>query len=582
MPLPEGFLNELRERADIVDLFSTYAAVKKRGRTYVCCCPFHSEKTPSCTIYPDNQSFYCFGCGAGGSTITFVQRMENLSFMDAVRTLAQRVGMQMPLQDSQEARQANVRRRCYEINREAANFYYLNLLQGTDKRGLQYFRQRRLSPATIKAYGLGYAPDDWNALRDHLKQKGYSEQELVTAGVCRSSAKGNVFDQFRGRAMFPIVDLQGSVIGFGGRVLDDSKPKYLNTNETPVFDKGSNLFSLHFAKNASTNTLILAEGYMDVIALYQAGFPNAVATLGTAITSAQARKLSQYAREIVIAYDSDTAGQTATQRALNRFSEVGLPARILKMEGAKDPDEYIRTFGADSFRRLVEQAGDAINFQLDKCKDGLDLSTEQGKDELLRRSVAILAGIENPLQREVYTSRTAREMDVRVEVLRQTVDAAVLRQQRAAKKIQFHAIESRSLQRDELNPLSQKFPRESRAEQMILAYLLRNPEDHEMLWESLSPSDFVTDLHRRIYLAVCEQCREHRQFSLPLLEETFTVEEMGRISGIAARSQELPVSRDALEECIRVLKAAHSRVLPGETMTDDDLLQVVANQRKKQ
>lgn len=578
--LSDEFLYRLREANDIVSAFSMYVNLKKRGRTHVCNCPFHSEKTPSCTIFPDTQSFYCFGCGAGGDVITFTMKMENLPYREAVRLLAQRCGMELPTENPEEERNARRRVRCLEINREAANFFYKQLISGNDKRGLQYFAERKLQPQIIKKYGLGYAPDDWNQLRDHLRSKGYRDEEMVTAGVCQQSQKGSVYDNFRNRVMFPIVDLRGNVIGFGGRVLDDSKPKYLNTGKTPVFDKGRNLFSMQFAKNASSTTMILAEGYMDVIAIHQAGFENVVATLGTAITPDQARLISQYAREVVIAYDSDGAGQAATQKALNHFSAVGLPARILKIEGAKDPDEFIKRFGPEQFRILIDHAGDALNFKLDKCREGLDLQTEIGKTELLRRSVRVLAEISNPLEREIYISRTAKELEIRVELLQLQVDKAVQRNTGAAKKSQFRAIEARSLQRDEINPMAQQFPKESKAEEQIIAYLLRYPEEYEMVWSSLPPTYFVTDFHRRVYEAICMMMPDYSHFNLSMLTDKFSVEEMGRISGIEAKSREIPVNRDTLEECIRVLQNSQNRIALSGEVSEDDLLRVIAEKKK--
>lgn len=579
--LPDEFIQRLREANDIVELFRSYADVKKRGRTYVCCCPFHSEKTPSCTIYPENQSFYCFGCGVGGDAINFVRKMDNVGYMDAVQILAQRSGLQMPARSPDEQRTADLRRHCLEINREVANFYYLQLVKGQDKRGLAYFSSRKLSPATIKKYGLGFAPDDWHALHYHLRSKGYTDDEMVAAGVCRRSEKGAVYDYFRNRVMFPIVDLKGSVIAFGGRVLDDSKPKYLNTNDTPVFNKGRNLFSLNFAKNASSTTFILAEGYMDVISINQAGFDNVVATLGTAITPEQARLIAQYAKEVVISYDSDGAGQAATQRALNHFADVGLPARILKMEGAKDPDEYIKKFGADRFRLLIEHADDANLFQLTRCKEGLDIETELGKTEYLRRVVRVLAGIANPLQREVYISRIARETEVKAETLQIQVEGAVRAAKRSADRIQFRAIEAQSLQRDELNPEAQTYPKESKAEKEILSYLLHYPEDCEMVLQLVSPSLFKTEFHRRIYEAICEICSREEHFTLSMLHEAFSSEEVSRISGIIAGFQETPVNRDTLEECANVLREAQNRVIPSAEMSDDDLRRLLASKQKK-
>lgn len=579
--LPDEFIQRLRDASDIVDMFRAYADVKKRGRTFVCCCPFHSEKTPSCTIYPENQSFFCFGCGVGGDAISFVRKMENVGYLDAVEILAKRAGLQMPARSPDEERTAGLRRRCYEINRETANFYFTQLVKGTDKRGLQYFRERQLKPETIRQYGLGFAPDAWHLLRDHLKSRGYYEDDMVAAGVCRRSEKGAVYDYFRNRVIFPIVDLKGSVIAFGGRVLDDSKPKYLNTNDTPVFNKGRNLFSLQFAKNAASTTFLLAEGYMDVISLHQAGFPNAVATLGTAITPEQARIIASYAKEVVITYDSDGAGQAATQRALNHFAAVGLPCRILKIDGAKDPDEYIKKFGADRFRMLIENAGDALRFELDRCKEGLDLESDMDKTECIRRSVQVLAGIENDIQREVYEKRVSRELDVRMEVLSAQVDETIRKRSYGRKRQTFRAIESQSLQRDELNPQAQAYPKESRAEEQILAYLLHCPEDCSMVWELIPPERFVTDFHRRVYESICRICQETGTFHISMLQDSCSVEEISRIVGITARYQEIPVSRDALNECAEVLRQSQNRVIPGAEMTDDDLLLLIRNKQNK-
>jgi len=580
--LSEDFMYRLRESNDIVSAFGMYVTLKKRGRTHVCNCPFHSEKTPSCTVYPDTQSFYCFGCGAGGDVITFTMKMENLSYMEAVRMLAQRCGMELPTQNADEAKTAKRRVRCLEINREAANFFYKQLISGQDKRGLHYFAERKLSPAIIKKYGLGYAPDDWNMLRDHLRGLGYSDEELVTAGVCQQAQSGKVYDNFRNRVIFPIVDLRGNVIGFGGRVLDDSKPKYLNTGKTPVFDKGRNLFSMQFAKNAASTTMILAEGYMDVIAIHQAGFENVVATLGTAITPDQARLISQYAKEVVIAYDSDGAGQAATQKAMNHFSAVGLPTRILKMEGAKDPDEFIKRYGAEQFRILIDHAGDALNFRLDKCRDGLDLQTEIGKTELLRRSVNVLAEITNPLEREIYIGRTAKELEIRVETLQMQVDRAVRRTVRDTKQSQFRAIEAQALQRDELNPQAQQFPKESRAEEQILSYLMHYPEDYAMLWSELPPTYFVTEFHRRVYETICRMLTDYTQFHLSMLADKFTADEMGRITRIQVKGREFPVDRDTLEECFTVLRNFRNHVQPSQDMSDEDLRKLLAQKKNHQ
>ncbi|MBQ8078893.1 MAG: DNA primase [Oscillospiraceae bacterium] len=575
--LPEEFILRLREQTDIVELFRTYADVKKRGRTYVCCCPFHSEKTPSCHIWTDDPHFYCFGCGAGGDVITFVRKMDNLSYIEAVRYLAERCGLEMPRQDPEAERGAYLRRRCYEINRETARFYYSYLLKGPDQRGLRYFSERRLTPATVQKYGLGYAPDDWNQLRDHLRRLGYHDEEMVTAGVCRKSDKGSIYDYFRGRVIFPIIDQKGSVIAFGGRVLDGGEPKYLNTNDTPVYSKRKNLFSLNFAKNASSNTFILCEGYMDVIAMNQAGFENAVATLGTAITPEQARLISNYARDVVLAYDSDGAGQKATQRAINYFGEVGIPTRILRMEGAKDPDEFIKKFGPERFRMLIDNAGDALVFRLDKCKDGLDPDTEAGRTELLRRSVRILAELQNPLEQEVYAGRVAEATGVQKDTILIQVRGFAKRRQEFANQAEFREIEAKAVRRDAVNPEAQQHPRESRAEERIIAYLLRFPSEIEQVREAIPPELFVTEFHRRVYAAICQA--DWQEFSLSLLADQFSVDEMSRITGISAQNAEVSLSRDDIQEFAVLLRKAQDSPVTGSELTDDDLLRAVQNRK---
>ena len=579
MALPDPFIASLRDAVDIVDLFRMYTDVKKAGRGYVCCCPFHSEKTPSCHIWVDDPHFYCFGCGVGGDVITFVRKMDNLGYMDAVRLLCERYGLQMPQQDPATERAAQLRRRCYEMNREAARFYFQNLIKGSDKRGLRYFKERQLTPDTIKKYRLGYAPDDWNVLRDHLRSRGYHDDEMVTAGLCRQSDKGSVYDYFRGRVMFPIIDRSGSFIAFGGRVLDGGEPKYLNTNDTPIYSKRKNLFSLNFAKDAASTTFILAEGYMDVIAMNQAGFENVVATLGTAITEDQARLIANYAKEVVLAYDSDGAGQKATQRAINHFSAVGIPTRILRMEGAKDPDEYIKRFGPDRFRLLIDQAGDALNYKLDKCRDGIDLQSEAGKSELLRRSVGVLADIENPLEREIYINRTAKELDVRKETLFQQVERLQRHRKQKAGQAEFRSIELKTAQRTTHVPEAQQFPREVRAEEQIIAYLLRFPEEHEVVAELIPPETFVSAFHRDVYAAMIELLPEHREGVLSLLGDRFTVEQMSEICGIAAGNEGIAIDRDTIQEYAMLLRKAHDTAPPPEELTDDDLLRAVA--RKK-
>ena len=574
MTYSDDFLEQLRAACPMETIAGNYVNLIRRGRHYVCNCPFHSEKSPSCTIFPDTQSFYCFGCGAGGDVITWVRRMENLEFTDAVKQLAEKSGLQVP-NDREADRRAQLRKRIFAINRETANFYFRNLIAGNDKRGLQYFVSRQLKPETIKKYGLGYAPDSWNTLTDHLLKKGFTEEELLAANVAHRSGKGNLYDAFRGRVMFPIVDTRGAVIGFGGRVLDDSQPKYLNTAKTPVFDKGRNLFSLNFAKDSSSTHMILAEGYMDVIAINQAGFSNVVATLGTAITPEQARKLTQYAKQMIIAYDSDGPGQQATQKAINRFSEVGMPSRILHMTGAKDPDEFIKKYGSERFRLLLEQAGDAINFRLDRCENGLDTNTESGKVQLLKRVVSVLAEIQNPLEREVYLSRTANKWEISAEVLHQQVDRTIRSKRRLEATKEWKDIIEHTVRPEPQQPQSGNHLRERKAEERILFYILSKPEESAWIVDEIKPEQFSSALFQQVLNAFQESVRQQTSFSLSSMGDVLSEGEMGKLSGIAARNQEVPVTKEEVQDCIRALHPG----VPETVETNDDLLKLI---QKKQ
>lgn len=580
MKTNDEFLYRLRTANPIDTVMGAYVNIIRRGRNYICSCPFHSEKTPSCTVFTDTQSFYCFGCGAGGDVITFIMKIENLDFTEAVKLLAQRSGMEIPKENSRDSQLAKQKTRIYEMNRLAANFFYTQLIKGSDKSGLRYFADRKLSPQTIKKYGLGYAPDSWRTLTDMLRSKGYSDDEITDAWLGSRSKKGNIFDIFRKRVMFPIIDLRGNIIGFGGRVLDNSQPKYLNTGATPVFDKGSNLFSMNFAKNADTKRLILCEGYMDVIAVNQAGFENVVATLGTAITPDQARLMSHYAEEIVIAYDSDGAGQKATQKAINHFADVGIRTRILRMNGAKDPDEYIKKFGRDRFKMLIDGSDDANDFMLDKCEEGLDLSTEAGRVELLKRASKILAAIESPLEREVYISRTSRKCDIPTEVLKTHINGLLKKNSRTEKSSEWRNITSKAAySRDDLNPEAQDHKKEAKAEENIIYFLLKHPAEAAEIEKNAPPDIFITALNRKIYTALLEKMKTSEKFTLSLLAGEFSDEEMGRISRIDVTNREFTINRSVFADCINVLKSYRSS--DSKNMSDDDLRKLFKSKSKK-
>lgn len=582
MAFPDEFLYQLKLANPVDSVISSYVNLKRSGHDAVGLCPFHSEKTPSFHVYNDTQSFYCFGCGAGGDVITFIKRIENLEYIEAVKLLAQRGGLDVP-EDSRDNKAAMLKKRIYEINRETANFYFRQLVSGADKRGLQYFAGRKLRPETIKKYGLGYAPSGWHTLSTHLHSLGFTNREMLAADVVRlGKDEKSVYDTFRERVIFPIIDLRGNVIAFGGRILGDGSPKYLNTSETPVFQKKRNLFSLNFAKNSPLKRMILAEGYMDVIAINQAGFENVVATLGTSLTGEQARILKTYADDVIIAYDSDSAGQKATQRAINLLSEAGLNTRIIKMEGAKDPDEFLKKFGPHRFKLLLDNSDGAINFELAKCKEGLDTETDTGKVELLKRSVKVLSMIYNRLERDVYISKVARENDISIDILRAQIDSEIKKRRNSEKKSEWTAIKSKPYYSDPLVPEVSKALKEVKAEEGILAYLFRYPDKIETVMSSMTDDCFITEFYRRVYNVLCMKIQNINAFSFSIFSDEFNNEEMGRITGIEAKNKEIVITEQNLHDYIKILLDYKNNPIKNkDSYSDDDLLNIVSSKKRK-
>lgn len=579
MALPDSFIYELKQNNPIDSVMSSYVSLIKRGRNYVCLCPFHSEKSASCTLYPENDSFYCFGCGAGGDVITFIMKIENLSYIEAVKFLADRAGMSMP-DEAKNNDFSRLKARVLEMNRTAARYFYETLTKSPEgEKGRRYFAERQLKAETITKYGLGYAPDDWHRLHNYMRSKGYTDDELVTAYLCARGKGDNVYDIFRDRVMFPIIDLRGNVIAFGGRIIDGSGPKYLNSADTPVFKKSRNLFSLNFAKKTQDKKLILAEGYMDVISINQAGFENVVATLGTALTPDQARLMKQYADEIIISYDSDGAGQNATHKAINLLSEAGAETRIIKMEGAKDPDEYIKKFGALRFKQLLDRSDGAIDFELRKCKNGLDVDTEQGKVTYLRRCVELLSQINSPIEREVYLSRIASENDVSREMLVQQVNAAIRKKVGAEKKNEKYEIESFGRQRRD-DPESVAHLKEYRAERGIISYLTANPDSLKYISSKINADYFVTEFNRKVYEKIAERLQSAADFDIMSLQSEFSADEMGKITEIIVSSRNVEIDRSALDDYIKILEEYKNKNINVKDMSEDDFRKFVENMKK--
>lgn len=503
MAFPESFLQELKMRNDITEVVSGYVNLKRRGRNMVGLCPFHGEKTPSFNVYTENGSFYCFGCGVGGDVISFEMKIENLDYVDAVKALAQRAGMEMP-ENSYDDSFSKLRSRVFEANREAARFYFSTLYSKSGAGGLEYFYARGLSDRTIRHFGLGFADDNWTSLCSHLRSKGFKDNELVAANLAVQRRNGNgIYDRFTNRVMFPIIDLRGNVIAFGGRIMTDEKPKYLNTSDTPVFKKSANLFSLNNAKNSGSRTLILCEGYMDVIAVNQAGFTNAVATLGTALTSEQAVLMKRYADEVIICYDADEAGQKATARAIPILRNAGLVIRVLSIPSGKDPDEFIRSKGKDgpvAFKALLEKSGNDIEYRLQKLKQVHNTETTDGKVAFLEAASKVIATISSPIERDVYTSKICAELNVDKNAFKQQLSRLTGRAKRDSKKQEARKIQTDlSRRNDKINTDHYKKPRSSSAEEALVVYLVNNPDSASEISSKLKPEQFQNSLIRRYY-----------------------------------------------------------------------------------
>lgn len=573
MALPDQFLQELKIRSDMAEVASSYVNLKKRGRNYVGLCPFHSEKTPSFHIYTDSNSFYCFGCHAGGDVITFVRNIEHLDYMEAVKFLADRAGLQVPETDYDNSL-SKLKGRILEINREAARFYHGCLVGEGGREGLSYLRSRGLTDHTIRHFGLGYAPPSRFALTDHLTKLGYSKEEQVQANVAFVSRNGSrLVDRFAGRVMFPIIDLRGNVIAFGGRILTDEKPKYLNTADTLVFKKSSNLFAMNFAKNCKDDRLLLVEGYMDVIALHQAGFSNAVATLGTALTQEQAQLMSRYVSEVVVSYDADEAGQRAAQRAIHFLRNCGVNVKVLVVPDGKDPDEYIRSHGeqgAIRFRQMLENSDNDVQYQLSKLKSRYNLREPAGQVAYLNGAAEILAELDNPMERDVYAGRLAQEMNIDRTAIQLQINK--LRRGRAQnrQKKEFREYQQQVTGvRDSVNPEKFQNLRCANAEEGLIAFLLRNPSDREVqeIWETLSPENFCTAFNRRVYTAIMGKMRNGASCGLMDLSGEFTVEEIAAISRMIAKYSEITLRyADAVE--YRTIIQQEQFKLRAEHVTD--------------
>lgn len=577
MSLPNAFLSELKLRSDITDIVSSYVTLKHRGRNMVGLCPFHSEKTPSFNLYPESGSFFCFGCGAGGDVITFIMRIENLDYIEAVRFLAARAGMSMP-EDSYDDSAFKLKSRILEANREAARFFHSTLMSEEGAAAQNYLSSRALSRQTVVRFGLGYSPKSRFALCDHLRKLGFSNEEIVAANLAFKSSKGSgIVDRFADRVMFPIIDLRGNVIAFGGRILTDEKPKYLNTSDTLVFKKSSNLFSLNNAKNTGLRTLILCEGYMDVIALNAAGFRNAVATLGTALTTEQALLMKRYADEVVICYDSDEAGQKATAKAIDILRGVGLLIRVLTVPDGKDPDEFIRKNGEKgqaAFKNLLSLSGDDVQYRLSKLRLLHDFSRADSKATYMKDALKIIANLDSSVEQDIYCSKLSEELEVAKDAIIQDLNRIKAQRFRDKGKKEYKkAASDLTAVNEKLNPQRKDNIRAAKSEEMLIAYIFHNPDMLSKASKLIKAEDFVTDFNARFYSYIVDKINSGVALDLSISGD-FTPDEVSRFYSIINSYNSQAATVDAMREYIdtilfekrKLSKSDISQMSPEEIM----------------
>ena len=551
----ERFLEELTERNDIVDVVEQYVRLTKRsGANLFGLCPFHSEKTPSFSVSREKQIYHCFGCGKGGGVINFIMEIENLSFPDAVEFLAKRVNLPMPAETENEG--ASRRKVLLELNRDAARFFHDELVAPGGKPAQDYVRRRGIYPAMATSFGLGYAPDAWDALSRAMLAKGHSYQDMFEAGLVKRGRNGGWYDTFRNRLMFPVIDVRGSVIGFSGRILGDGEPKYLNSPETPVFSKSRNLFALNLAKKNKNGPMILVEGNVDVVSLHQAGFSGAVASLGTSLTPEQARLLSNYTDEVVICYDSDEAGKKAAQRAIGILEKLDLKVRVLQLPDAKDPDEYVKKFGADAFRNLLEGSAGQMEYRLKLVEDRNPPTTDEGKVNYLREAASLLASVPGAVEREVYAARVAQKAGVSVQAV--SAEIQRLRKRRlsdARKKEARDATQPARSAQPTQHGIRYEDPRSARAEEGLIRLLYSDPGLASR--ELPAPETFSSPLLGRFYRELLRRIRAGETLSPGVLAGQFTPEEMSHftsvIGGTAGAADDPRAAEKALEDYIRVL-----------------------------
>ncbi len=581
--IPHEYIEELTRRTDIVELVGSYVQLKRKGRLYGGLCPFHSEKSPSFYVYPDTQSFYCFGCGAGGDAITFAKKINSIDYPEAVKLLAARAGMPEPQEDDKTGR---MRSRILSMNKEAARFFHacLNSTVEEARQARAYWRRRGLDDKTIVRFGLGYAPNDGQALYQFLRDKGYNQQELDASGLFKRSPSGRIYCLFWKRVMTPIFDLRGNIIAFGGRVLDDSKPKYVNSPETLVYHKSETVFALQIAKRSAVRRFVLCEGYMDVISMHQAGIDTAVCACGTALTPDQVRLISEYADEVILSYDSDEAGQKATLRSLELFRNSPVKVGVLQIPGAKDPDEYIKKYGADRFKALLDGVGNALDFRLKRLRDQYDLAQDAQRLEYVKEAVEMLAERSSPTEQEVYAGRLAEETNISKTAIMTQLETAVKKvgsKRRWEKKQQV-------LKSGEMNQINVPYSAGgsqalgiASAQQRLLAAMLREPHYIELVQGQVSAEQFVLPQQRELFEAMLRCRQEGIEISLTTLRNFVGEEALNELSRLAAQYSDVNCTPDDIRLYLDRIARGIPVASKAASMSNEQLNDYLQSMREK-
>ena len=574
MAFPASFIDELVARNPIEDVVGQYVSLKRSGANLFGLCPFHGEKTASFSVNPDKGIYYCFGCHKGGGAVNFMMEIEGLSYPDAVRALAKRAGMEVP-EDEQYQSRYRQQERLWALMKEAGRFFHAQLYAPAGAQCLEYVQQRGLSKAIVTRFGIGFAPNSWNALVDAMKKKGYTDRELKDADLV-GEKNGRIYDRFRNRLMFPIFDVRGNVIGFGGRVLDDSKPKYLNSNETLIFNKRKNLFGLNFAKKTKQPNMILVEGNIDVVTLHQYGFDNAVASLGTSLTEEQVSLLSRYTEQVVLTYDGDEAGQRAAQRAIPMLEKAGIQVKVLQMKDAKDPDEFLHKFGADRFRLLLEECANRVEYQLSAVAQKYNLNVDEERVNFIHEAAELISSLSSAVQREIYGHRAAEAAKISYEAMKLEMDKAYKHRRWQEKKRQ----EKKDLApAQNMQPKTRAFyyknVKSAMAEETVLAMVLKEPALFDKTGD-LKQEMFSAPMLGKAFSQLKNRHDQALEVTAGVLTD-FTSEEMSHIAGLTQRHTG-PVNEKALADCIQTIRSQYQA---ATVSTDDDLLAVQKRFRER-